>query len=409
MNRARFVLSTDISEFYASVYTHSLSWALEEKDTAKARLAARRRLTKQERLAQETVGDRLDKAITAAQEGQTKGIPIGPDTSFLASEIVLCAVDVKVEQKIPEFARRATRWSDDLQYFASSRAEAEQALLLWESELARYELTLNPAKTSIVEAPLPLGPSWLSTLSRHRIRRTSDAATANDMADFFSLAFDLRRQFPTEPVVSYAIRRFQSWDFSRKTWRRFARLLLPALTIEPSALSYAAQALVRARTLGLKVEFRNVSETLEDLIVYHAPLADSFTVLWSLSILAEAGRQIDERTATAVAKMEDNCCLIMLLHLRDRGLVPRAIADPPVLNRASSPDGLESSDWLLAYEAARLGWISNAAAAKHRHFRQLLVKKVAFFNPRLRTRFKGQATSKKVTMDAQEDLTLDYR
>jgi hypothetical protein len=66
-------LAADISEFYHSIYTHSISWALHTKLFAKSNQKAK------------VVGNLLDKATQNGQHGQTVGIPIGPDTSLVAS------------------------------------------------------------------------------------------------------------------------------------------------------------------------------------------------------------------------------------------------------------------------------------------------------------------------------------
>src|SRR5690606_23357300 len=96
MNRARYVLISDIGEFYPSIYTHSLEWALHGKAASKARLAAKRRAP---------FGRSLDQAVAIGQGGQTKGIPIGPDTSLLLAEIILTAVDLELQQTHPDVHR----------------------------------------------------------------------------------------------------------------------------------------------------------------------------------------------------------------------------------------------------------------------------------------------------------------
>lgn len=67
----RYVLQTDISRFYSSIYTHSIAWALHTKATAKAN----RRFT--------LLGNKIDYWVRMGQDQQTVGIPIGPDTSLV--------------------------------------------------------------------------------------------------------------------------------------------------------------------------------------------------------------------------------------------------------------------------------------------------------------------------------------
>jgi len=162
MGRARFTLRADVSECYRSVYTHSLEWALHTKAYAKANLAA-----KGPRL----LGGQLDLAVRNSQDGQTKGIPIGPDTSLLLAEIVLCAIDAELARLHPQTADFCIRLMDDLEFSARSRAEAEDVLMAWDSLLNFYDLALNPLKTSIIEGPLPPELPWRIKLSQFNIER----------------------------------------------------------------------------------------------------------------------------------------------------------------------------------------------------------------------------------------------
>jgi hypothetical protein len=118
----RFLLNTDVSQFYKSLYTHSVPWALYGKQYAKAHM-------------KET--DELDAALRESAWGQTSGVPVGPDSSFVAAEIVLTAVDVRLAGEIPKL--RAFRYIDDYEFACSSQSEAEQALGVFEAALADFK------------------------------------------------------------------------------------------------------------------------------------------------------------------------------------------------------------------------------------------------------------------------------
>ena len=112
MHRARFTLESDISQFYGSIYTHAIPWAQVGKATEKARTRPH---------GPKVLGNWIDDAVRQGQEGQTRGIPIGPDTSLAIAELILCDVDAKLAAKFPGLAETATRYMDDLHVFTSSR------------------------------------------------------------------------------------------------------------------------------------------------------------------------------------------------------------------------------------------------------------------------------------------------
>lgn len=97
---SRYLLTTDLSQFYPSIYTHSIPWALHTKSVAKARQNDYTLL-----------GNVLDLAIRNGQDKQTVGIPIGPDTSLVIAEVILSSVDAKLGGAI---TKRGFRYIDDI-------------------------------------------------------------------------------------------------------------------------------------------------------------------------------------------------------------------------------------------------------------------------------------------------------
>ena len=169
----RFILRTDVNQFYSSLYTHSIPWALEGKLYAKQHRG-------------KTQADKIDKALRDLSDGQTMGVPIGPDTSFLAAEIVMAAVDETLSSKMKP-KPRGHRYIDDYELAFTSRSAAEEAQALLEDALAEYELAINPTKTEILELPQPFQESWTHELSTFSIRSGNSAQTLTDLLELFSL------------------------------------------------------------------------------------------------------------------------------------------------------------------------------------------------------------------------------
>lgn len=166
----RFILRSDVSQFYPSLYTHAIPWALHTKAVAKANQG-------------KTDGDRIDRAMRNCSSGQTVGIPIGPDASFVVAEIVLTAVDALLKTKIS--ALRGLRYLDDYEVAFQSRAEAEEAQGHLESALGDFELVVNPFKTYVLELPQPFKTTWTRELREFPIRTSSPTKTLNDTIALF--------------------------------------------------------------------------------------------------------------------------------------------------------------------------------------------------------------------------------
>src|SRR5207253_900811 len=123
----RYALRADISRFYHSIYTHTLEWAVHTKATVKANRA----LPQAQR--QNLWGRALDDRHRDLQEKQSLGIPIGPDTSLIAAELLLSRVDEVLRNRI---SCAGYRYLDDYELSFPSLAAAESALAALQAALA---------------------------------------------------------------------------------------------------------------------------------------------------------------------------------------------------------------------------------------------------------------------------------
>lgn len=366
----RYTLQTDISNFYGSVYTHSIDWALSSKLAAKSN--ARQRVP--------TLGGMLDSLVRNGQDGQTKGIPVGPDTSHLLAELLLCELDSALEREHPAVASRGLRYIDDFDFAARSFSEAEAVLQTWDSILASWELALNPLKTRIVEGPLPPEPQWKIELRQHPLRDETPTTLANDLRSVFSLAIRTSITMPGTPALTYAVRRAAEVATSGVAWEELQNLLLGAITTEPSCLPRVYELVARTIWRGQLPDGARFADVLNEFCTYHAPLEHGSEVTWGLYLIHRLGLSVDSVAAQAVLKMKDNCSLLLLRDLDSRKRIDGQAVDwSDVVSRAEATEGPTSSDWLLAYEFARNGWANGASFTALPYWKELLTLDVAFF------------------------------
>jgi hypothetical protein len=165
------LLRTDISQFYPTLYTHTIPWALHTKATCQATLAAGK--------GNPLLGDQIDRALQRMNDGQTHGIPIGPDAGLVAAEVLLAAVDQELLNRCNSLIR-GFRYVDDYELSFNSMSDAENVLTELQSIMATYELTLNPRKTRIDELPKAIESSWGAELSRGLSLGTPTAPRASE-------------------------------------------------------------------------------------------------------------------------------------------------------------------------------------------------------------------------------------
>jgi hypothetical protein len=372
MYRARYVLRSDVSEFYPSVYTHSLEWALHGKSASKARLRSR---------TPDPLGALLDTAVRHGQDGQTKGLPVGPDASLAAAEVIMTAVDLELQKQYPGIATFSWRAVDDLEVFSSTQSEAEDILVTWQSSLASYELVANPRKTLIVPGPQPLEPGWRIELAQMRIRSAGDSSCASDLYSFFSRAFELVARYPTEAVLSYAIAKCRSYTgVGPQSAQALQELVLASVVVEPSCLTYAAMVLELLHKRGFKIGRDRLASTLNDLCEYHSRREHGSEVAWALYMIRRFELKLEEASAVGIAAMVDNCSLVMLFDLVDAGQVPSGPDLSLAIARAEAPEAWRSEDWLLALECSRRGWANDAELKATDGWKTLLARDIGFFH-----------------------------
>ena len=146
------MLCTDIADCYPSIYTHSISWALHGRGTAKK--AVQGDITAQSATA---LGSTLDKDITSMQSGETLGIPQGSKLFDFLAELVLAYADKELETELEKKGIKGIhvlRYRDDYRIFSNSLDDLKIVSVVLGQVLNELHLNLNASKTYISEEPL---------------------------------------------------------------------------------------------------------------------------------------------------------------------------------------------------------------------------------------------------------------
>ncbi|MBC8270202.1 MAG: RNA-directed DNA polymerase, partial [Rhodospirillaceae bacterium] len=141
-----YVLKADISRFFYTIYTHSISWAILGKEKTKDLFANDRQALRRH------WSTKIDMSLQACQSRETFGVPVGPDTSRIIAELILAEVE-----KDDAFAQLvdgqpATRLLDDFLIGFDSESEAFKALGALRSALWKFNLQLNEDKTCVARS-----------------------------------------------------------------------------------------------------------------------------------------------------------------------------------------------------------------------------------------------------------------
>jgi hypothetical protein len=141
----------DISKCFDSIYTHSISWALLNKEIVKDTLSSSRY----------TFGGKFDTIMQNLNYGETNGIVIGPEFSRIFAELILQRIDRNVETILREkedlnhkIDYEIFRYVDDFFVFYNEESTKDKILKHFRLQLKDYKLYLNDAKTILYETPI---------------------------------------------------------------------------------------------------------------------------------------------------------------------------------------------------------------------------------------------------------------
>ena len=139
----KYMFVTDISNCYPSIYTHTIAWALMNKDEAKRK-----------RDKSGLLGNIIDKYIQGMQYCQTNGLPQGSVLFDFIAEMILGYADMRLATRLDAdniSGYKILRYRDDYRIFSNNREQLERIAFILQEELADLNLQLNAVKTFLTE------------------------------------------------------------------------------------------------------------------------------------------------------------------------------------------------------------------------------------------------------------------
>ncbi len=371
---ARFdhTLVSDFSRFYGTLYTHAIAWALHGKIWCKNNLHS---VT-----FKSSLGNRLDIAVRKGQDNQTIGIPVGPDTSRIISEVVAVAIDIKVQEALNLNQSRALRHVDDWYIGFDGAGEAEDAISAVAVASREFEIELNTEKTKTLNLVTTVEAVWPNEIRRFYFP-PGKSPQQRALEHFFTIVFHHAAANPEENVIDFALKRTRGVSISRENWRLYETFLLKAARSNGTVLPGCIQVLVNYNFRGFPLDKDRISKLINDLIREHAPLGNTAEVSWALFLAKGLKLKIDKSAANLVSSLENPVCALLALDLKKRKLIGQL--DTRLWRRSMNADGLKSGMWLLAYEADIKGWLIGTPpdfVDVHPFFSVLKSKKVSFYD-----------------------------
>ena len=148
----------DISKCFYNLYTHTISWAVRDKDFSK------------ENLGSHSFDSEFDSLMMMANFKETNGVVVGPEFSRIFAEIILQKIDAGAVSSLEKSKNSikygrdyvVKRYVDDYFVFANDENVLNTVFRTYSSLLSQYKLFVNDAKCKISNAP------FITKLSRSK-------------------------------------------------------------------------------------------------------------------------------------------------------------------------------------------------------------------------------------------------
>lgn len=354
----------DISKFYPTIYTHSISWALLGKEKAKRYFKEKDNLDVliaggDNDAALYKYAESVDIAIRACQERQSIGIPIGPDTSHIVAEIIACRIDSVLKTRLSSIGLKACRYYDDYYLYVSTKDEADKVLKSLQLILSEFQLEINEAKVKIREFPFSFEDEFTTSLHTFDFKKTNQA---NSIKHYFSLIWSFAERNPkkTDWIFKYALRIFEysTIVIQKNSWKVFEDLLVKSALIEPAILDILTRIFI-TYNLYLDTDSKDKLMRLINVIIKeHCPVRHNFEMAWALWIAKSFEIEIEEQSANDIIETRDSISNLILLDLINNSTLVKGHPKVGDLEAELKDDILMSESWLLAYEAVKKGWLT---------------------------------------------------
>lgn len=141
----------DIAKCFDSIYTHSISWAIYNKEIVKDNIS----------ISNQTFPGQFDNFMQSTNYGETNGIIIGPEFSRIFAELILQQIDKSVENDLRKEDKlyyktdyEVYRYVDDFFVFYNKDTDKDKILSRFKLNLKEYKMSISESKTHYYNKPL---------------------------------------------------------------------------------------------------------------------------------------------------------------------------------------------------------------------------------------------------------------
>ncbi|MEC0183124.1 MULTISPECIES: RNA-directed DNA polymerase [Paenibacillus] len=336
----KYLLNIDLSKCYENIYTHSLTWALYGKEDSKNEL----KKSPKQRDTKYLGYDEFDKLIRSINNNETKGIPTGPLSSRIVSEIILSSIDEILDQEGYHFKR----YVDDYNFYFRNESEINEFIPHFQNILYDYKLHINTEKTEINKYPYQLNQDFVKVLREHDFSKDGYLKYIEKMIEL--------HQNNNKGVLKYGLKILSSHNIANKEKGLVFSHLVNIILTFPNMAEYVHNIILKNNFAFDKSIQRNINDILESCLKYKHELE----TIWLIAVMCSLDMNIEINNLVSIINYSEPLSTIMALDYIEKKKLNRESKIQTCINdlkRRLSNESIYGDKWLLIYEINRNNWI----------------------------------------------------
>ena len=291
----RYMVHADISKCYPSIYTHAIPWALVGKDVAKDNTRKK-----------EEWYNQIDHFAQISKNGETHGLLIGPHTSNILSEIILCAIDEELSNKYDSYIINI----DDYICYVNTKEDADNCIIDLNRELRKYDLLLNHKKTEIYELPICVVETWIHKIQNHMttFQKFKDYIDYREIQAFIDFIIKLvSENADNNSVVLYAVKALKDFNLTKNAQEYLVKSVVSLSLLYPYLVPILGKYIFEKYEVGTNQIQKYANMIYERYIHKNNYEACSFALLYAI----DSNSKIDCIDVEIIKSSQD--CILMLM------------------------------------------------------------------------------------------------
>ena len=293
LQKGKYIVKSDVSKAFPSIYSHSITWAIKGKKQGK------------EEEKNDDWVNKLDKNVRHLSNNESIGIPISTDLSNVIFELILSCVDkVLIENKY-----RYIRYIDDFYCVCDTKENAENFIILLSQALKEYNLNINDEKSLILEAPQPIDEKWVIELRKEVFPEIINDKNYKLVIGYLDIAVNFFRENNNASILKFAIKGLQKISIdSLKAYISIEKYIHHITYLYP----YILKDLDVFYEINKKyISEDSLSDIIENIIRDSNNLSKSDVLTWAFYIALKYHIELTNITISDVAKINDPVTLVI--------------------------------------------------------------------------------------------------